>query len=123
MVPATVEMLRRFEVALVLADARWVSRDLMPELALEPTASFGYLRWEGSGRRLTDLSRPQLDREPELRVWRRVVDALTVRVSTIFGYFDDQFEGHAPHSARQFQQIIGQEPVSPDVLQEQPELF
>ncbi len=95
----------------------------MTDLALEPTAPFGYIRWEGTGRRLTDVSKPQLDREEELDLWEKVVATLSARVSTIFGYFDNQFQGHAPHSARSFQERLGQEPVLPEAMREQAELF
>ncbi len=120
---ATMDVLRSHDVATVLTDARWIPRDMMTDLALEPTAPFGYIRWEGTGRRLTDVSKPQLDREEELDLWEKVVATLSARVSTIFGYFDNQFQGHAPHSARAFQERLGQEPVLPEAMREQAELF
>jgi uncharacterized protein YecE (DUF72 family) len=123
MTGATFDMMRSHGIATVLTDGRWIPREMMPELALEPTASFAYLRWEGIGRRLTDLSRPQLDRRNELDLWEDVVQALSDRVTTIFGYFDDQFEGHAPHSVRMFQERLGQQPVPPEAIREQAELF
>lgn len=123
MAPAMSELLRGFGVALVLTESRWLPRKMMPELALEPTAEFGYIRWEGSGGRFKDFSRPQAEREAEFTLWAQVVRTLLERVSVVYGYFSDHFQGHAPHSVREFQRRIGQEPVSPAALQEQPELF
>lgn len=119
----TLDLLRARKVATVLADGRWIRREMMTELALEPTADFAYLRWEGTGRKLQDLSRPQIERDRELEVWTGVVRRLGERVGTIYCYFDNQFQGHAPHSAREFQERLGQSPVSPEALKEQAELF
>ena len=123
MTDATLDMLRNHDVGTVLADSRWIPREMIPDLALEPTSDFGYLRWEGTGRRLTDVSRPQLDRDRELDLWQGVINTLAERVATIYGYFDDQFQGHAPHSVRTLQERLGQAPVSPEAMREQAELF
>lgn len=126
---ATVETLRDRRIALALVDGRWIRRELMVEMALEPTAGFAYLRWEGAGgrggrgRRLTDFSHPQLDREREFRLWADAVRGLAHRVGAVYGYFDDRFQGHAPHSVRELQRLLGQSPVAPEALRAQAELF
>jgi len=121
--PATLDVLREHDVALVLADARWIRREMMAEMALEPTTDFAVIRWSGAEGRLTDISCPQRDRADELAFWRDVVATLADRVSVVTGYFDNQFEGHAPHSARAFQRLLGLEPVPPSALRDQGELF
>ena len=121
--PGTMELLRSRNAALVLVDGRWIRREMMTELAIEPTADFAYLRWIGRDRRLTDFSRPQYDRTRELRVWADAIRKLEGRVHTVFGYFNNYFQGHAPHSVRELQRLLGQEPVEPDALREQAELF
>jgi uncharacterized protein YecE (DUF72 family) len=120
---ATLEMLKSRNVATVLVDGRWIRKELMREVALEPTADFAYIRWMGRDRSLTDFSRPQLDRSEDLDWWLEVVGLLEERVNRIFGYFSNFHEGHAPHSARAMQRRMGQEPVAPERLQEQRELF
>jgi uncharacterized protein YecE (DUF72 family) len=92
-------------------------------LALEPTADFAYLRWEGTGRRITDYSRVQVDRDQEFDHWERVIEVLRPRVKMIVGYFDDRFQGHAPHSARTMQERLQLPVVEPSALREQAELF
>ena len=67
--PTTMEVLRRHRVACALVDGRWTPREMAAELAIEPTADFAYLRWEGTGRRLTDHSRVQVDRDREFEHW------------------------------------------------------
>jgi uncharacterized protein YecE (DUF72 family) len=121
--PATLELLKSRNVALVLADGRWIRREMMAELVIEPTADFAYLRWLGQERRLIDFSRAQLDRDDDLKQWCELVTALQQRVSTVYGYFSNNYQGHAPHSVRQFQELLGQEVVQPEDLHEQQELF
>ena len=121
--PAVSEMLRRHNVATVLADGRWIRRQQMMELAIEPTSDFAYLRWLGTGKRLVDFSFVQLEREREIELWADAVRTLGSRVDKIYGYFSNHFQGHAPQSVRTLQQLVGQEPVSPEALREQAELF
>ncbi|MGD8726327.1 MAG: DUF72 domain-containing protein [Gemmatimonadales bacterium] len=123
LIPATLELLKSRNIALVLAEGRWIRREMMVELAIEPTADFAYLRWLGQDRRLTDYSRVQLDRDDDLKVWADVVATLEQRVSVVYGYFSNNYQGHAPHSVRQLQQLLGQPTVPPEDLREQGELF
>jgi uncharacterized protein YecE (DUF72 family) len=121
--PATFELLKSRNVATVLVDGRWIRREVMRDVALEPTADFAYIRWMGRDRSLTDFSRPQLDRGDDLDWWVEVLRLLEGKVSRIFAYFSNFHEGHAPHSARGLQRNMGQEAVDPERLQEQRELF
>jgi uncharacterized protein YecE (DUF72 family) len=120
---ATIDILRARGVALALADARWIKRAVMLDLALEPTADFAYIRLMGPSRRLTDFSRIQVDRTRELGVWADAVRMLAGRVSAVYGFFANQFQGHAPASARQLQALLGLPVVEPAMLREQAELF
>ena len=120
---ATLDLLRAHGVALALADGRWIKRGLMMEAAIEPTAPFSYVRWMGPQRRVTDYSHVQVDRERELAMWAEAFTGLAQRVRTIFGYFNNHFQGHSPASARDFQRRMGQTPVAPEALREQAELF
>jgi uncharacterized protein YecE (DUF72 family) len=119
----TLELLRGAGVALALADSRWIKRGMVLELAIEPTADFAYVRWMGEERRLTDYSHAQIDRESEFAAWVPALDALAARVQAVYGYFNNQFQGHSPQSARTMQQLLGQPVIAPEMLQEQVELF
>jgi uncharacterized protein YecE (DUF72 family) len=119
----TLDLLRQYNIALALADSRWIKRGLVLELAIEPTADFGYVRWIGEERRVTDFSQAQIDREGELASWVQALEQLAARVRTIYGYFNNQYQGHGPHSARTMQRLLGQSTVAPEILQEQVELF
>lgn len=119
----TLEALTARGVALTLSDGRWLKRDRMLELAESPTAEFAYVRWMGANRRITDYSKVQIDRDHELDLWAIGLAALSPRVKTIFGYFNNHFQGHSPYSVRAFQQRIGQPSVAPAALRDQGELF
>ena len=49
--------------------------------------------------------------------------ALAARVGSVYGYFSNQFQGHAPASTRAMQKLIGQKPVEPEGLGAQTSLF
>lgn len=119
----TLEILARRGVALVLADSRWIKQGLVMELAIEPTAEFSYIRWMGRRRQGMDFSRVQVDRETDLARWARVLEALAQRVKTVYGYFNNHYEGHSPHSVQAMQRLLGQEVVDPRGLRPQVELF
>lgn len=117
------DLLHRRQVALALVDGRWLRRHVVMGLVRRPTADFGYVRWMGPTRTIIDYSRVQVDRSAELTSWAEAIRTLRSRVRTIFGYFNNHFEGHGPHSVRELQRIVGQVPVEPGALQTQVELF
>jgi len=122
--PDIVDLLRRRNVALALADGRWIKRGIMLDLAIEPTADFGYVRWSGQVRKGAPAEgRPAPDRAREIGVWVDALRSLGERVGTIYGYCGNHFQGHGPTSARQLQKQLGITPVEPMMLREQAELF
>jgi len=123
MTAATFELLKSRNVAAALVQGRWIRREMMADLALEPTADFAYVRWMGRDRRLTDFSRPQLDCGDDRAWWFETLQPLRSRVTDVYGFFSNYYEGHAPHSAREMQRLMGEEPVPPESLREQGELF
>ena len=121
--PATIELLKSRDVALVLAEGRWIRREMMTELAIEPTAEFAYVRWLGQDRRLTDFSQTHLDRKDDLKIWSKTIKTLKTRVSVVYGFFNNYYQGHAPDSVRAMQRLLGQNVVEPAELRVQGELF
>ena len=114
-----IALLAEHNVALALADARWIPRKVMQTLAARPTADFAYLRWMGPNRDIMDYSRIQFDRTRELESWAAVVAALARKVKTVYGYVNNHFSGHSPASVRQLQQMLGMHVVQPDELGDQ----
>lgn len=121
--PATLDLLRGHGVALACADGRWIRRDRVLEAAAHPTAPFAYVRWMGADRRITDFSQVQVDRDGELEAWAEALRALSSRVTTLFGYVNNHFQGHGPASARSLQGLLGADWVEPEALRTQGDLF
>ena len=121
--PELLELLRSHHVALALADGPFVGRERVIALAAHPTADFGYVRWMGPDRSIEDYSRVVVDRQQELGMWAVGLAALAARVTAVYGYFNNHFQGHSPASARALQALLGQRPVEPSVLADQTELF
>ncbi len=121
--PAVLRLLADHGVALALADGRWVRRERLFELAEQPTADFAYVRWMGPDRKIEDYSRVLVDRGHEIAEWAAVIAALAAKVSAVRGYFNNHYQGHSPASARELQRLLGQSPVEPEALRDQPDLF
>ena len=105
--------LSEHKVAVALVDGRWIPREKMIEIAKQPTTDFVYVRWMGSGPRLFDHSKPSREQKTEVKAWGQTLKKKSLRVDTVYGYFHNEFEGHAPHSARAMQKLLGVNPVDP----------
>jgi uncharacterized protein YecE (DUF72 family) len=121
--PDLLDLLRTHRVALTLTDGPWVSRERMIALAAHPTTDFAYVRWMGPDRAIEDYSRVVADRQHELGMWAVGLAALAARVTVVYGYFNNHFQGHSPASARAMQSLLGQHSVAPADLADQTELF
>jgi uncharacterized protein YecE (DUF72 family) len=118
----TWELLRAHGIAWAVSDGRWMPRRFATQLAARPTADFGYVRWMGPDRSLTDFSRTQRDRSAELDDWASALGAKGAP-REIFGYVNNHFAGHSPDTAREIQRRLGQEPVAPSEIGDQVSLF
>jgi uncharacterized protein YecE (DUF72 family) len=118
----TISELREHNVSLALTDSKWIPRKASFDLASSPTATFSYVRWLGP-RDLTDFSRIQIDRTDELRGWADAFARLTEKVETVFGYFNNHYQGHSPASCNMFKKLLGLPTIDPKDLIVQPSLF
>ena len=117
------DVLGNHGVALVLADSRWHRRERVLQLAQQPTADFSYVRWMGAERRFTDYSKAQCDCGEVIQNWADALRDLSSRVDVVYGYFNNQFQGHSPHSVAELQRALGIAPVKPSDLHPQGDLF
>ena len=118
----TLSLLKGSGVALALVDSKWIPREISIRLAEHTTMDFAYVRWMGP-RELTEFSRIQINRDRELSEWATAFEVLNDRVETIYGYFNNHYQGHSPGSSNLFKRLIGQTVVEPESLIEQPSLF
>lgn len=119
----TLALLREHGVALALSDGKWIPREWLLRLCEQPTAGFSYIRWMGPDRSLTDYSRVQVDRAPELDAWAAMIPLLQAQVREVYGYTNNHFAGHGPATARMLQERLGVPTVQPGELGEQTTLF
>ena len=117
------EWLERFNVALALVAGEWIGRERMRWAAERAvTADFAYLRWMGA-RDLTRFDRLARPLDEDLRQWREIIAALPRRVTKVYAYFSNFYEGHAPASANKLKRLLGQPIVEAASLEDQPSLF
>ncbi|HVG33288.1 MAG TPA: DUF72 domain-containing protein [Pyrinomonadaceae bacterium] len=120
--PATLELLNKYQVALALVEGRWIPRDFLWRLMEQPTAPFAYIRWMGE-RDLVRFDTVQRPQNVNLHGWHELIESLAERVSDIYAYFSNYYEGHAPAGANKLKRMLGQPIVDPSDLEDQPSLF
>jgi uncharacterized protein YecE (DUF72 family) len=119
---SALELLASYKVALALVEGQWIPRDMIWQLTEQPTAPFAYIRWMGE----RDLTRFDLVQRPQnvnLEGWRELIAALQQRVSDVYAYFSNYYEGYAPESANKLKRLLGQPTVDPADMEDQPSLF
>jgi uncharacterized protein YecE (DUF72 family) len=87
------DLLRSRNVALALADDRWIRRRLMLDLACQPTADFAYVRWvDRSGDRTGRSAKPD-SFQRTVSSWSQSIAGLREKVKCVFGYFSNRARG------------------------------
>ncbi len=116
------ELLARHNVSVALVEGQWVARHALWQMFAAAPAPFAYVRWMGA-RDLTRFDIVQRPREQNLALWREAVTRLVGRGTTVYAYFSNYYEGHAPASANKLKALLGQPTVAPAALADQPSLF
>ena len=116
------EMLAKYDVAPALVEGQWIERPEVWQMAEHMTADFAYVRWMGE-RDLTRFDQVQRDRSENLHAWSRVIADLCERTPTVYAYFSNFYEGHAPASANKLKRLLGQTVTEAADLEDQPSLF
>jgi uncharacterized protein YecE (DUF72 family) len=111
-------------VSLALVEGPWTTRERVWRAAasLLDTTDFAYVRWMGE-RDLTRFDEMQRPRDANLERWAAAVERLRERVASVFAYFSNFYEGHAPASANKLKRLLGEAVVAPEDLENQPSLF
>ncbi|HJQ35198.1 MAG TPA: DUF72 domain-containing protein [Pyrinomonadaceae bacterium] len=114
----------RANVSLALVEGQWATRERVWRAAatLLDTTDFVYVRWMGE-RDLTRFDEVQRTRDLNLERWGAALERLRARVPTVFAYFSNFYEGHAPASANKLKRLLGETVVGPEDLENQPSLF
>lgn len=115
-VPETAELLRAHNVC-------WVANDYeeMP-VEIVPTTDFLYIRWIARHNVIAHPGHEVIDRTDRLRDWLERIHNNLEGIHAIYGFFDNDFAGHAPASCNRFKLLAGLQVSSPPA-QEQGRLF
>jgi uncharacterized protein YecE (DUF72 family) len=114
--PRFAELLREYNVALVLQDQSWMPR---PEELFEKfdpvTADFTYIRWLGDRKGIEKTTkvwnRTIVDRTTELRSWVDVCHWIQRRGVTIYAYANNHYSGFGPATVEQFRKICAEKAI------------
>lgn len=119
LVEETLATLRRQNVALALVEDRWIKLETMLVAAQVPTGSFAYARFTAAARTSWRHGEGEsTSGEGAAADWCTTLAGLARWVDTIFGYFSDRYDGHAPRSAREFQRKFDRMPAEPHALRQ-----
>ncbi|PYS88635.1 MAG: hypothetical protein DMF64_20065 [Acidobacteria bacterium] len=116
------ELLAQHNVAVALVEGQWLARRALWQMVAAAAPQFAYVRWMGA-RDLTRFDVEQRPRDENLALWREAITRLCARVSTVYAYFSNYYEGHAPASANKLKRLLSQRVVMPAELADQPSLF
>ena len=116
------DFLAEHNVSLALVEGQWLAPEDNWRLAERPTADFIYIRWMGA-RNLTRFDAVQRPQDENLSEWSRMIASLAGRVSHVYAYFSNFYEGYAPASANKLKRLLGQLVVEAADLEDQPSLF
>jgi uncharacterized protein YecE (DUF72 family) len=119
----TYELLHDIDVTLAVSVGPWQTTAGALEVADRAPGRFQYLRWLGSPRHQELNGAIIAERDEDLARWaERILDLLPDK-PTVYAYFNNDYQGHSPESARRLQALVGVEPGDPERLREQQDLF
>ena len=108
--PRLLDLLREYNVALVLQDQSWMPRAYEVFEQFDPlTADFAYIRWLGDRKEIEKLtrvwSRTIVDRAAELQSWVTVCEKIQKRGITQYVYANNHYGGFAPATVELFRSL------------------
>jgi uncharacterized protein YecE (DUF72 family) len=119
---SVLDFLAKHGVALALVEGQWIAQEETWKLVEQPTAKFAYIRWMGA-RDLVRFDIIQRAQDDNLERWKHLITRLRERVSDIYAYFSNFYEGHAPASANKLKRLLNQPTTQAADLEKQPSLF
>ena len=104
------DLLREHQVALVLADRKWMPMPSELAETFDPiTTDWTYIRWLGDRKSIEQITKTWdknvVDRTHKLSSWVDYCQQVQRRGVTIFAYANNHFGGHAPATVRQFREL------------------
>jgi uncharacterized protein YecE (DUF72 family) len=117
----TFDLLRDTGTALAVSVGPWLGHEQALTIARDAPGGFRYLRWMASPRHQPLTTALLQERDDDLDEWAEMIrDAPPV---DLYAFFNNDYQGHSPSSARRLQQLLGIAPADPGRLRVQGELF
>lgn len=101
----------------------WLATPAAIEAACRAPGRSLYLRWLGDPRHRPDLAALIRERDSELDAWAEALRGMEADRDVVYGFANNDYQGHAPETARRLQARLGRKPVPPRALREQTDLF
>jgi uncharacterized protein YecE (DUF72 family) len=117
----TFDLVSRWKVAMAVSVGPWLDSEGARKLAELAPGSFQYLRWMGAPRRHELTAGIIREREQEVAEWAATI--LSVDAPVTYAYFNNDYLGNSPDSARRLQKLLGLEPPDMSLLRDQQDLF
>jgi uncharacterized protein YecE (DUF72 family) len=106
--PDVQSMLGERGIALAVADAPFVPRDLMAQSLERTTTPFVYVRLIGDHNALDRFDRVAIARESEIAWWANELrSARLARVERAYAYVNNHYQGHSPATVRALKAALG----------------
>jgi ubiquinone/menaquinone biosynthesis C-methylase UbiE len=101
------DLLREYNVALVLTDQSWMPRPTELFEKFDPiTSDFCYVRWLGNRREIEEQTvvwdKTIIDREVEISEWVQILKRVVARGIKAFAYANNHFAGFGPGTVKLF---------------------
>ena len=120
--PETLAVLRETRTMLAVSAGPWLDQDTGRAVAGDAPGRGLYLRWMGTPRHQRRHGAALLaERDVELEAWAERIR--TLPLDEVYAFFNNDYQGHSPMSARRLQALVGQAPIPPEALSPQRELF
>jgi uncharacterized protein YecE (DUF72 family) len=97
----TADMLKRHNICWVATEFANVPKEVYL------TTNMIFIRFIGKHGQFKRHDRERIDVSPQLEWWWQWIMSKADQVSEIYGFFNDDFSGHAPAAANKLKQIIG----------------
>lgn len=105
----TAEILHKRKIAWATTDYIYLSKEV------HVTTNFIYIRWLGRHGTFARKDRIQKDVSDKLIWWWQQLRPHQEKVKAVYGFFNDEFAGHAPATVNQFKRIAGMPVKEPDI--------
>ncbi len=105
--PDIQELLEARGLALAVADAPFVPRDLLADVLKRTHVDFTYVRWIGVHDAFDTFDTVRLSRSSEIGWWVRALRDASPRLRRVFGYVNNHYQGHSPATVREVYAALG----------------